>query len=80
MVPADGNVITLRSAAIDRAEARALFALRELVAEIDDALAAVADGDVDSVFRVHQLAGRAMKLVLDHRLATPASWTWTAGQ
>lgn len=75
MVPADSsNVVMLRSGNLDRAQALALRSVLALVAEIDDALHAVDDGDIDSIFRAHRLVNRAIGIVLDHRLATSCEW------
>ncbi len=66
----DDNVIALPPRALDRAEKRAKRALHATIAEADDALAAVSDGDIDSIWRLHVLVSYAVRLVLDHRLAT----------
>lgn len=72
----DGNIISLRSGNLDRADVRARAAVRDLMLEADDVLAAVLDGDVDSVFLLHRIVNRAVGIVLDNRLATP--WNWQA--
>jgi len=70
----DTSVIELRSRALDRAESSARAAIRDLLLEADDALAAVLDEDVDSVFRLHRLVNRSVAIVLDHHLST--AWNW----
>lgn len=68
------NVVALRWAAVDRAEVAARGAVREFMLEAEDALAAVLDGDLDSIFRLHQLVNRAVCVVLDHHLASEENW------
>lgn len=67
------NVISLRSRALDRAEARAVDAVLELAGEamaaLDDVLAR---GDVDMIYTAHRAINRAIAIALDHRLRTIA--------
>jgi len=68
MVP-NGKVVSLRP----RGRSAAELALLRLVAEADDALAAVSDGDWDAVFTAHRAISRAIGIALDNRIAT-AAW------
>lgn len=69
MVP-DDNVLQLRSAALDRSQARAMTAVRRHLGEARRAIDAVLAGDVDAVFLAHREVNRAMGVTLDNRLST----------
>ena len=71
MLP-DGRVIELYSAASDRAHARAVGAVEDLVGEAMAALDDVLCGDIDAIYSAHRAINRAVGITLDHRLRTSA--------